>query len=678
MRLMRTVRNLWQRFHSLPLRRKLILSFLGVICAGGILSLIVGTRLEHRTIISLAETKVRHDLASAWMVYNEKLSSIRDVVRLTAAREFIQEFFQGRSRGPDMAKLNDVRREYGLDLLTLTDASGRVLFRARQPEVKGDDQGSDPMVARALRKDVVAGTQIVSRAELLKEGADLAERAYLIFVPTPMAAVRTGDHEENGMMLKAAAPVTDDRGRLLGVLYGGLLFNRNYDIVDRVKDIIYKGEKYKAQDIGTATIFQGDLRIATNVLNDRGERAVGTRVSQEINQAVLREGRAYVGRAFVVSHWYITAYAPIKDIRDHVVGMLYVGMLERPYIDLRNRVIVTFIVIAGSVTVLLLALLAFIANNITRPLRVLVDATSMVAKGDLDHVVKIETEDELGQLAGAFNRMTEDLRQAKENLTQWGRMLEKRVEERTQELRETEESLVRSEKMASLGKMAAGVAHELNNPLTSILINTHLMLERSGLGDENFEALTLMAEETSRCADIVKELLEFSRQRPAQSVLTDVNQVVERTVQLVEKQALLRNIRIVKNLEGSLPDIYLDANKIQQVFYNLLINACEAMPGGGKLTVTSRLNSAGTGVEIIFTDTGVGIPKENLDKLFDPFFTTKSFGTGLGLAVSYGIVRQRGGMIDVKSEVGDGSTFKVELPFAEMAAENALERGPDD
>jgi len=667
---MRIIRNLWLRFHNLPLRRKLILSILGVIGAGGIISLFIGTRLEHRTIITLAETKVRHDLASAWTVYTQRLSSIRDVIRLSAAREFIQEFFV---RPPDeemAGKLESIRREFQLDILTLTDASGRVVFRSRQPLVRGDDQSAEPVIARALRKQAVAGTQIVPRAELLKEGGDLAERAIFQFVPTPMAARRAEDHEERGMMLMAAAPVTNVRsGRVLGVLYGGLLINRNYGIVDQVKDIIYKGEKYKDKDIGTATIFQDNLRIATNVLDDQGQRAVGTLVSREVDQAVLKEGRTFVGRAFVVSHWYITGYAPIKDIQGRIVGMLYVGMLEKPYIDLRNRVMVTFTIMAGLATVLLLALLSFIATNITRPLRVLVEATSKVAKGDLDHRVDIETGDELGQLAGAFNRMTEDLFQANENLTQWGQMLEKRVEERTQELKETEESLVRSEKLASLGKMAAGVAHEINNPLTSILINTHLMLEHCPPEHENAEALTLIAEEASRCAQIVKGLLEFARQRPALSVPTDINHIADRTVQLLEKQALLRNIRIVKNLDWSLPEIRLDANKIQQVFYNLVINACEAMPGGGKLTLTSRLSADGAGVEIIFTDTGVGIPKENMPKLFDPFFTTKSAGTGLGLAVSYGIIRQRGGTIEVKSEVGNGSTFSIKLPLEEAVNE---------
>lgn len=665
--------KLFHRFHDLPIRRKMILSFLAVISFGGIITLFIGMRIEHRTIFSLAQAKVRHDLASAWMVYNEKLISIRDIIHLSTAREFILDTLRTGNAADRAKKLDDIRREFDLDILTVTDARGRVVLRARRPDVTGDDQSGDPLVRRALLKETAAATQIVSRAELLKEGPDLADRAYFTFIPTAMAAERSEDHEENGMMLKAASPVEDESGTLLGVLYGGVLFNRNYDLVDRVKDIVYKGEKYKDKDIGTATIFQSDLRISTNVLNDQGRRAVGTRVSREVNDAVLRNGRHWVDRAFVVNEWYITAYEPIKDIDGRIVGMLYVGMLEKPYIDLRNRVMGTFAVLAGLCIFFLLTLLAFIAANITRPLGVMVEATDKIAKGDLDHRVDIDRRDEIGQLAGSFNRMTEDLKRANEGLTQWGRVLEKRVEERARELQTMQAVMIQSEKLASLGKMAAGVAHEINNPLTSILIQTHLLLETCEPGNPSLENLTLIADETSRCAEIVKGLLEFARMTPAQPTKADVNDIIERSIQLLEKQASVRNIKIVKALDLSLPSIDLDKNKMQQVFSNLIINACDAMAGGGTLTITSRLGLDRRQIEILFADTGMGIPEENIHKLFDPFFTTKSAGTGLGLAVSYGIIQQRGGKIGVRSEVGQGSVFIVILPLDQQSEETSQE-----
>ncbi len=653
----------WVKFLDLPLRVKFLLSFLAVISFGGIVSLIFGTRLEHRTIFSLAQAKVRHDLASAWTVYNEKLNDIRDIVRLNASRDAIQKALVTRDRETLRRLLGRVQREFALDILTITDETGKVVARARRPESFGDDQSQDPLLSRAFSHEVVTATEIVPRAELLKEGEDLAERAYLELIPTPKAAPRPEAREENGMMLKAAAPVLAEDGRLLGALYGGILLNRNYEIVDRVKDIVFKGEKYKDKEIGTVTIFQNDLRISTNVTDEAGRRAIGTRVSREVYEAVLVRGQPWIGRAFVVNHWYITAYEPIRNFRRDIIGMLYVGMLEKPYIDLRNNVMLTFAGIAGLCVIILLILLSVITSSIINPLQRMVLATQKIAQGDLNHKVDITFQDEIGKLAQSFNQMTENLKTANENLIQWGKTLEKRVEERTRELREMQDFLIQSEKLASLGKIAAGIAHEINNPLTSILINTHLMLEKLDKKQEFYENLSLIAEETSRCTQIVKGLLEFARQSPPQKVFTDINELIDRTTQLLENQASFQNVRIVKELDRTLPLLKLDRGKIQQVFWNLMVNACEAMPKGGQLSISTRLSSDKKFVEVRFIDTGIGIPKENIHKLFDPFFTTKASGTGLGLAISYGIIQQHQGWIEVKSEPGQGTMFMVSFPI---------------
>lgn len=660
-------RKTLKKFLNLPLRVKFILSFLAVISFGGVVSLFFGTRLEHRTIFSLAQAKVKHDLASAWMVYNEKLNDIRDIVRLNATHDSIQKALLARDREVLSRQLGRVRREFSLDVLSITDEAGIVVLRANQPESYGDDLSRDPLVSRAFGKEVVTATEIVPREELIKEGQDLAGRAYLEFIPTPKAAPRPEEREEDGMMLKAAAPVLDDDGRVLGVLYGGILLNRNYDIVDRVKDIVYKGEKYKGKEIGTVTIFQNDLRISTNVTDEAGRRAIGTRVSEEVYAAVLIQGQPWIGRAFVVNHWYITAYEPIRDIAGNIIGMLYVGMLQKPYIDLRNNVMLTFTGIAGLCVVILLVILSIITSSIINPLQRMVLATQKIALGDLNHKVGIDVKDEIGKLAQSFNQMTENLKAANENLIQWGKTLEKRVEERTTELREMQDYLIQSEKLASLGKMAAGVAHEINNPLTSILINTHLMLEKLDRKDDFYENLSLIADETSRCTQIVKGLLEFARQSPPQKAFTDINALIERTTQLLENQASFQNIRIVKDLDRTLPPIKLDRSKIQQVFWNLMLNACEAMPRGGQLLISDNLSADRKYVEVRFIDNGVGIPKEHIHRLFDPFFTTKSSGTGLGLAVSYGIIEQHQGKIEVKSEPGQGTVLTLSFPVEDKS-----------
>lgn len=656
--------KLLEKYLNLSLRAKFILSFLVIICLGGVITLTLGTRLEHKTIISLAQDKVNHDLASAWMVYNEKLNDIRDVVLLNSRRESIQKAAKDNEKELLEKYLSRARKDFNFDILTLTDAQGKVLLRTTQPEIWGDNQSKDALVRRALMGETVTATQIIPREELLKEGKNLVERAYLRFESTPKATPRAKEYEKDGIMLKAAAPLIDEYGNIIGVLYGGILLNRNYEIVDRVKEIVFKGEKYKGIDIGTATIFQHDLRISTNVKKANGERAIGTRVSKEVNQAVLKEGKPWVHRAFVVNDWYISAYEPIKNINGDIIGILYVGMLEKPYIDLRNNVMITFTGMAIISVVVLLIILFFITSTIIDPLRGMVFATNKIAQGDLNHKVEIKYRDEIGKLARSFNQMTENLKKANEKLIQWGKTLEKRVEERTKELREMQDSLIQSEKLASLGKMAAGVAHEINNPLTSILINTHLMLEKVEEKHAFYENLSLIADETSRCTNIVKGLLEFSRQELPQKAFSDVNDIINRTLNLLKNQVSFYNISIIKELGLNLPQIELDKNKIEQVFWNLMFNASEAMPDGGKLTIISKFSQNKKYIEVIFMDTGVGIPKENINKLYDPFFTTKSSGTGLGLAVSYGIIKQHLGKIEVESEQGKGSTFTVSLPLS--------------
>jgi len=651
-------------FLNLPLRAKLILSFLIVICLGGILSLIFGTRLEHKTILSLAQAKVKHDLASARMVYNERLYDLRDIVRFNSTHESIQKAIKQNEKDILGKYLTSVRTEFNLDVLTLTDAQGKVILRTAQHEIWGDDQSKDSLVRQALKGKTISATQIIPREELIKEGKGLAGRAYLKIIPTPKAAPRPKEHEEDGMMLKAASPVKDKNGTLLGVLYGGILLNQNYEIVDKVKEIVFKGEKYKGAEIGTATIFQHDLRISTNVKKTNGQRAIGTRVSREVNQAVLKEGKTWLHRAFVVNDWYLTAYEPIKNIEGKIIGILYVGMLEKPYIDLRNKVMITFTVMAIICVVILLIMLFFITSTIIQPLRGMVYATNKIAQGDLNTKVEISVRDEIGQLAQSFNQMTENLKKANEKLIHWGKTLEKRVEERTKELREMQDSLVQSEKLASLGKIAAGVAHEINNPLTSILINTYLMKEKIKTNHTFYENLSLIADETSRCANIVKGLLEFSRQEPPKKAYEDINKIINRTLQLLKNQASFQNIRIIKKLNQNLPQIKLDKNKIQQVFWNFMINASDAMPKGGILTITSDFSKEKKNIEVTFYDKGIGIPQKNINKLFDPFFTTKKSGTGLGLAVSYGIIKQHQGNIKVKSEQDQGSVFTISFPIS--------------
>jgi two-component system NtrC family sensor kinase len=635
-----------------------------VIVIGGLITLRLGQRLIRNTLVGQAQAKVNYDLASAWIVFNDRLDDIRDLISLTAARESLQESVLKGERDLILRRLERVRVTYGLDILTLTDQRGRVYVRTRNPELTGDDRSQDELVRLALQERIVAYPQIVPRSELLREGEDLAAQAYIEFIPTPKAAPRLEDKETSGLMLMAAAPLSGEEQGVLGVLYGGILLNRNYEIVDRVKETVFKGEKYKGRETGTATIFQGDLRISTNVTNERGDRAIGTRLSAEVKTAVLDEGRAWNDRAFVVRDWYITAYEPIRNSSGQIIGILYVGTLERPYIDTAKRVMLTFALMASLCVLFLLILLYFSTTRIIKPLQGMVAATHQIADGDLNHKVEIDSQDEIGQLATAFNQMTEKLKAANKELVDWGTTLEKKVEERTRELVEMQARLIQSEKLASLGKLAAGIAHEINNPLGGVLIYTHLLLEDTEKDSSQYENLKKIVKETTRCKDIVKGLLEFSRPKEPEMVPTDIHEALNRALAIFEPQALFQNIKIEKQY-SEIPHIVADSSQLQQVFTNIIANAAEAMTGSGVLTIRTSLENQTGRIKIEFSDTGHGIKPENMTRLFEPFFTTKEVGkgTGLGLAISYGIVQRHQGSIEVQSEFGKGTTFIIILPI---------------
>jgi two-component system NtrC family sensor kinase len=361
-----------------------------------------------------------------------------------------------------------------------------------------------------------------------------------------------------------------------------------------------------------------------------------------------------------------TANCHAHSSTQKVLGVLDIGMsLEDVDSEIKGNqnkmlafAVVVFLGISGTIGV-------FVRRSVSHPVRALVNETKRIASGDLGSTLKIESKDEIGELADSFNRMTQDLSKAQEELKEWSKVLEKRVEERTQELKRTQEQLVQSEKLASLGKLAAGIAHEINNPLTGILTYSSLLLKENKENPQMKEDLEVIVNETTRCRKIVKGLLEFARQTEPSKSPADINKVLEETLSLLENQALFHNIKVEKKLKENLPTVMIDTDQIKQVFMNIIINAAEAMSQGGILTIRSDSDPQKKFAEVSFIDTGPGIPEENLSKIFDPFFTTKRSGkgTGLGLSVSYGIIQRHDGFLEVKSQLGKGSTFTVKLPL---------------
>ena len=654
------------------IQSQLILSFSIAILVPAVITGYVGMKIISDQIITRAETKTISDLNSAREIYRNKISQIYSVTRLTAIRSLIENAVRERDRPFLNREFAKTLRREKLDVLTVVDSRGVVISRGRNSSAWGDSLLANPFIRQVIRsRQPVSGTAIVSREELLRESPDLANQAAMEIIPTPKAKLRTDRFETSGMMQTSAVPVFDDEERFLGILLGGILLNRNFEIVDKIKEIVHEGQVYEGKEIGTATIFQGDLRISTNVKNQDGTRALGTLVSDEVNDGVLHQGKRWVGEAFVVNSNYITAYEPIRDPADNIIGILYVGVLKQPFDDVLQRTLITFLGIAFLVIFIIVFVSILLARRISRPLRTLEGISKKIAEGDYKHEFTAKGPSEIEHLASSLDDMAKQLEAEKSQLEEWTTTLEKKVDERAEEMKKIHAQLFRSEKLASLGKLAAGVAHEINNPLTGILTNSSLLLEDLDTEDPRRDDVEVMVKETIRCREIVKRLLDFAKQTKPQKRLASINALIDNIILLVRNQTSFRNIIIDKHLAGNVPDVLVDPDQIQQVFVNIILNAAESMTGGGSLTIRSSTTSDGQSILVSFSDTGPGIPEAMREKIFDPFFTTKEHGTGLGLSISYGIVEQHGGDISVESAPGKGSTFVITLPV--VTIESTLE-----
>ena len=329
----------------------------------------------------------------------------------------------------------------------------------------------------------------------------------------------------------------------------------------------------------------------------------------------------------------------------------------------------------GFILIVSLSVGFFVHRLVYVPLRDLETGAKRLSSGNLEQMIPVRSEDEFGRLAASFNAMTVALGNSQLQLREWGHTLEQKVEKRTQELRIAEAESARTEKLASVGLLAAGIAHELNNPLTGVLTFTTLVRKKMPDGSVDAEDLDLVIRETKRCATIIRRLLDFAREKAPEKKFTDLNLVIEDTARIIERPASFRDIEIAMDLDPDLPQVWVDADLIKQVIMNMLVNAQHAIEHEGSITVRSRRlpqpRSPEPGkqpvpmVEISIIDSGCGIPEQNLKRIFDPFFTSKEVGkgTGLGLSVSHGIVRAHGGVIEVESTVGKGSTFRIYLPL---------------
>jgi two-component system, NtrC family, sensor kinase len=389
---------------------------------------------------------------------------------------------------------------------------------------------------------------------------------------------------------------------------------------------------------------------------DQGQRTLGL-----INAIENEPGCYNAGCHAHTADQRILGVLDVTMSLDQVDQTIYLG---------RNLMVAQLLSAMAAISVVLGGLAWFLVH---RPVRQLMIGTERVAAGDLDYRIPVSSQDEMGALGGSFNRMTEQLRQARRELTDWAATLETRVEEKTSALREAHRQMLQVERMASMGKLAAIVAHEINNPLAGILTSVRLVLKRlrgreleKELGEDMVEHLEMVAEETSRCGDIVKNLLQFSRPRGGERRPEDINRLIRDSVRLVQHKINLMNVETQLDLDEGLSEVVCDGPGIRQVLVAVLINACEAIgPSDGLIVVGSRRLEEEEKVEIWVEDNGCGMDERTQRRMFEPFFTTKEEvrGVGLGMSVVSGIVSAHDGEVRVHSKLGEGTRIAVVLPL---------------
>jgi len=480
---------------------------------------------------------------------------------------------------------------------------------------------------------------------------ELRERVPVALVVTRNAAPTARAVEERAMLLLATRAVRNVEGALMGHVQAGVLLNRNLPFIDHINEIVYPAGSLPFGSQGTATLFLDDVRISTNVRlfgAEQDQRAIGTRVSNTVRDTVLGGGTLWLDRAFVVNDWYVSAYQPLADGSGRRVGMLYVGILERPFTQLKYGALASIGALWFAVMVVAAVVSLRCARSIFRPLEQMEATMQRVEGGSLDaRVGTVASFDEIGRLAGHLDHL---LAVIADNT----RGLDAKVAERTQALEAAQQQLVKSEKLATVGQLTASIAHEVNNPIAVIQGNLDLVRELLDPAAAASVApeLKLVDEQIERMRLIVTQLLQFAR--PAEFAgyvdAVDPARALDDCLVLAGHQIARTGIHVERDYRATRAPA-INRQELQQVLVNLMVNAVHAMPNGGTLHLGTR-DVGDDAVEIDVADTGSGLSEELLGRLFQPFVTRRPDGNGLGLWISRGLVERYGGDIRAGNRKG--------------------------
>ncbi len=626
---------------------------------------------------ALAISKVNDDLTIAHFYIDRMLAVTEErLAAVSQSARFRDLTAGGRVASSDLdAFLNKTADDRGLDFLYVIDDSGKVVASSN-PLASASPRWDWPVVKAALDGKSSAGFDVLDQNELSALSPELAERARIALVSSTADPNSGAQQESRGLVLHSATVATWGNGER-GALVAGVLLNKNTSFIDTINRLIYNEASLPADSRGTATVFLSDVRISTNVDLFEGRRAIGTRVSPEVGEAVLKYGKTWREQAFVVNDWYISAYQPLLDTYNRRVGMLYVGFLQKPFTDAKRETLIAIVIAFGVAVAATVPLFLVWASNIFRPLERMTRTISAVETGDLAARTGLpKMRDEIGQVASELDRLLDQVQERDAELRLWNTELNQRVEERAralqtanEQLETTTKQLIMSEKLAAIGEITAGVAHEINNPIA--VIQGNLEVIQSIVGDEAEKARSefkLIDQQLMRISEMVTNLLKFSKPQEYAGVLEryDPADVIGDTLPLVRHLLKKTTITIERENDASRL-IAMPRTELQQVLINLIVNAFHAMPQGGKLTLRTFDSEVDRtpGITIEVADTGNGMEPDVVRRIFDAFFTTKRReGTGLGLSICQMLVTRQGGTIAVASKPGEGTTFTVWLPEA--------------
>ncbi len=540
-------------------------------------------------------------------------------------------------------------------------------------------------------------------SSMIKNNLKFKVSVYL-FVALAVATVLTTllfiKHRQNDMQAMVAGHVMQIADVVVASTRYTMLLNKR-DIAEKIIEDVGKQKGIERLRVISkdGTIIHSNRKSEIGYsIEQQDEPCIRCHQTSEPLKRVADEERWQVFNSPEGNHRVLTSMHAIRNeptcasasCHEHPAGQSVLGIVDIAYsleeIDQSMKEHAMHIAEVSFAFILMLTVSMgyLLQRMIYLPLKDLETGAKKISSGHFDHPIPVRSGDEFGRVAGSFNDMMADLRRARAELHELIDELESKVDERSKELMAARAEVAQGEKLASIGVLAAGIAHELNNPLTGVLTFTSLMRKKVLEGSEDAEDLDLVIRETKRCASIIRRLLDFAREKVPVKGFFNLNQVLEDTVRFVERPASLKKIVITTDLDPQLPQIWGDADLIKQVVMNILVNAQQAIEGAGTITVVTRTYLAKTSqkndeprtpmVELAIKDTGCGIPEVNMQRIFDPFFTSKEVGkgTGLGLSVSYGIVKAHGGEIKVASVVGQGTTFRILLPVMSPFSESEL------